>query len=126
MPTPLRVQRVQELLKRQLGEVIRRELATEGTGIITVNEVIASKDLQVATVYVGILGTAEETKAGMDMLNKERKRIQNLVGRAVVLRYTPVLRFVLDESISRGNRVLEILEEIERSSPPHEATPEDH
>ena len=66
------------------------------------------------------------SKQGMELLQKERKRIQGLVGRAVVLKYTPQLRFVLDESISRGNRVLEILEEIERSSPPNEGSPEDH
>ena len=38
---------------------------------------------------------------------------ESIVARAVVLKYTPQLRFVLDESISRGNRVLAILDEIE-------------
>jgi ribosome-binding factor A len=122
----LRVQRVQELLKRQLGEIIQRELQLGDSGIITVNDVAVAKDLQVATVYVGIIGSDEQIKAGMDLLQKERKRIQGMVGRAVVLKYTPVLRFVLDDSVSRGNRVLEILEEIERSKPPNEATSEDH
>jgi ribosome-binding factor A len=122
----LRVQRVRELLKRQIGEIIRRELQLSESGIITVNDVTVAKDLQVATVYVGIIGSDEQVKAGMDLLQKERKRIQGLVGRAVVLKYTPVLRFVLDDSVSRGNRILEILDDIERSTPPHEATPEDH
>jgi hypothetical protein len=39
-----------------------------------------------------------------------------LIGRAVVLKYTPHLKFVIDEAIERGNRVLEIIDEIERSS----------
>ena len=47
------------------------------------------------------------------MLEKNRKRIQGLVARGVVLKYTPRLRFVLDESVERGNRVLKILEELE-------------
>ena len=122
----LRVQRVRELLKRQIGEILRRELQPADGAIITVNDVDISKDLQSATVYVGIIGKDTQIKQGMDLLQKERKRIQGLVGRAVVLKYTPQLRFVLDESISRGNRVLEILDEIERSSPPHEGSPEDH
>jgi|SRR5689334_3452579 ribosome-binding factor A len=122
----LRVQRVQELLKRQLGEIIRRELTARDGGIITVNEVQISKDLQLATVYVGIIGSDNQVKQSMDLLHQERKRLQGLVGRAVVLKYTPQLRFVLDESISRGNRVLEILDEIERSNPPHEVPPKDH
>lgn len=122
----LRVERVRELLKRQLGEIIRREVQTSEAGMITVNEVSVSKDLQMATVYVGIIGKEPQVKHGMELLQKERKRIQGLVGRAVVLKYTPQLRFVLDDSISRGNRVLEILDEIERSAAPHEVPPEDH
>jgi ribosome-binding factor A len=121
----LRVQRVRELLKRQLGEIIRRDLQLSAGGLITVNDVDISKDLQLATVYVGIIGSVAQVKVGMEMLHAERKRIQGLVGRAVVLKYTPQLRFVLDDSISRGNRVLAILDDIERSSPPHEVPPQD-
>jgi ribosome-binding factor A len=109
-----------------LGEIIRRELTLSGGGIVTVNEVDVSKDLQNATVYVGIIGNDGQVKQGMELLHSERKRLQGLVGRAVVLKYTPQLRFVLDESISRGNRVLEIMDEIERSAAPHEVPPEDH
>src|ERR1041385_8706664 len=122
----VRVQRVRELLKRQLGEILRRELSLPQDGILTVNDVDISKDLQLATVYVGVIGTENQVKQAMDLLQQERKRIQGLVGRAVVLKYTPQLRFVLDQSISRGNRVLEIMDEIERSSPPHEGPSQDH
>jgi ribosome-binding factor A len=122
----VRVQRVRELLKRQLGEILRRELPFADGGMITVNDVEMTKDLQSATVYVGIIGSQGQIKTGMELLQKERKRLQGLVGRAVVLKYTPLLRFVLDESISRGNRILEIIDEIERSVPPHEGPSEDH
>ena len=122
----VRVQRVRELLKRQLGEILRREVQLEHGGIITVNDVEVSKDLQMATVYVGIIGNPGQVKKGMEVLQQERKRVQGLLGRAVILKYTPQLRFVLDESISRGNRILDIINEIERSSPPHEGSPEDH
>lgn len=125
MPS-VRVQRVNELLKRQLGEILRREPELNQGGLLTVNEVSISKDLQLATVYVGIVGTESQAKQAMERLQQERKRIQGMVGRAVVLKYTPQLRFVHDESVSRGNRVLEILDEIERSSPPHEGSPQDH
>lgn len=125
MPS-VRVQRVRELLKRQIGEILRREIQSADGGILSVNDVDISKDLQMATVYVGIVGSESQIKQGMDLLQKERKRIQGLLGRAVVLKYTPQLRFVLDDSVSRGNRVLEIMDEIERSTPPHEGTPQDH
>ena len=122
----LRHERVRELLKRQIGEVIRRELPLSEVGMLTVNDVNVARDLQSATVFVGFVGSEEQKKKGIDLLLKERKRIQGLVGRAVVLKYTPQLRFVLDDSVSRGNRVLQILDEIERSSPPHEGPSQDH
>ena len=122
----LRLERVRELLKRQIGEVIRRELPLSEVGMLTVNDVDVAKDLQSANVFIGFVGTDVQKKRAVELLQKERKRIQGIVGRAVVLKYTPLLRFVMDDSITRGNRVLEILDEIERTSPPHEAPPQDH
>jgi ribosome-binding factor A len=40
-----------------------------------------------------------------------------LVSRAVVLKYTPTLKFMIDDSVARGNRVLQIIEELEKSNP---------
>ena len=114
----LRHQRVRELLKREIGEVIRREIPVGEAGLITVNDVGVAGDLQSATVFVGIVGTADQQRKGIELLKRERLRIQGLVGRAVVLKYTPKLRFVRDDSVARGNRVLEIMEELERSRPP--------
>ena len=113
----LRLERVRELLKRELGEILRREIPMNEAGLLTVNEVGVAADLKSATVFVGVIGTADQRKRASALLEKESKRIQGMIGRAVVLKYTPHLKFVIDESIERGNRVLEILEEIEKTSP---------
>lgn len=113
----LRLQRVRELLKREIGEIIRRELPVSDAGLININDVMVSADLHSALVYVGIFGTEEQKKRGSQLLQKECKRIQGLVGREVVLKYTPRLRFIVDDSIERGNRVLEILEELDQTNP---------
>ena len=42
---------------------------------------------------------------------------QGLVGRSVILKYTPQLRFVFDETVTRGNRVLDIIAQLEGNSP---------
>ena len=109
---------MRELLKREIGQVIRREIPVGQAGLITVNDVGVAGDLQSATVFIGIIGTADQQRKALDILRKERLRIQGMVGRAVVLKYTPKLRFELDVSMERGNRVLEIIEEIERTQPP--------
>jgi len=124
MSMSLRLQRVRELLKREIGEIIRRELPVAEAGLININDVMVSADLHSALVYVGIFGTPEQKKRGTEMLHKAQKRIQGLVGKAVVLKYTPKLRFIVDDSIERGNRVLEILEELDKSSPPEPPQPQ--
>jgi ribosome-binding factor A len=116
----LRLQRVRELLKREIGEIIRRELPVGEAGLINVNDVDVAANLKNATVYVGILGGKAQKEKGMEMLELKRVRIQGLIARGVVLKYTPRLRFVLDESVERGNRVLKILEELEASGPLNE------
>jgi ribosome-binding factor A len=114
-----RLLRVRELLKREIGEAIRRELPVEQAGLVTVNDVEVAGDLRTAKVFIGILGSAEQQRRGLALLAQTRPRIQDLVAKGVVLKYTPRLRFVMDESVARGNRVLAILDEIE---PPQEPT----
>src|SRR5437764_11502686 len=116
MPS-LRLQRVRELLKREIGEVIRREFQVSQAGLVTVNDVDVSGDLHSAIVFISILGNPEQQKRGLALLVQHRKRIQGLVARSIVLKYTPTLRFVMDDSVVRGNRVLEIIEELEKSTP---------
>jgi len=110
----LRLERVRELLKREIGEAIRKELPMGEVGLINVNDVVVASNLQNATVYIGVLGDAAKKKRALEALDEHRKRLQGIVAQAVVLKYTPHLRFVLDDSIERGNRVLKILDELEK------------
>jgi ribosome-binding factor A len=121
----LRLQRVRELLKREIGEAVRREFHVNEAGLISVNDVDVAGDLKTATVFISILGNPEQQKRGFQMLTEHRIRIQGLVAKAVVLKYTPTLRFVFDDSIVRGNRVLQIMEELEKSTPADEKDSEE-
>ena len=116
MPS-LRIQRVRELLKREIGEAVRREFHVNEAGLITVNDVDVAGDLRSATVFISILGNPDQQKRGFQLLNEHRVRLQGFIGRAVVLKYTPKLKFAFDDSIVRGNRVLQIIEELEKTAP---------
>ena len=116
MPS-LRLQRVRELLKREIGEAIRREFDVGEAGLITVNDVDVSGDLHSAVVFISILGNKDQQKRGSFLLTQHRKRIQSLMARAVILKYTPTLKFIVDDSVTRGNKVLEIIEDLEKSTP---------
>jgi len=79
-------------------------------------------DLKSATVFVSILGNSDQQKRGFQSLADHRARLQGLVGKAIVLKYTPTLKFVFDDSIVRGNRVLQIIEELEKAAPEPDET----
>jgi ribosome-binding factor A len=113
----LRHERVRELLKREIGEAIRREFHVDECGLISVNDVDVAGDLKSAIVFISIFGNADQQKRGIQVLNEHRIRIQGLVGKSVVLKFTPTLKFVFDDSIVRGNKVLQIIEELEKTTP---------
>jgi len=120
----LRQQRVRELLKRAIGEAIRREFNVSEAGLISVNDVDCTGDLKSAVVFISILGNADQQKRGLALLTEHRSRLQGLVAKSVILRYTPTLRFVVDDSIVRGNRVMQIIEELDQTAPAVESQPE--
>ncbi len=105
--------RVGELIRRALSEILLRgDLHEPGlSGVsITVGEVRTSPDLKLATVYVLPLGGHDAQRA-LEALNRARTEIRREVARTVQLRYSPDLRFVLDESYDRMDRTREMLGE---------------
>ena len=118
----LRHQRVRELLKRAIGEIIRQNYGIDEFGLISVVDIEMGSDLKSARVFIGIVGTKPQKQAALRRLQKDKEEIQRTVGTRVILKYLPQLRFVLDQSLERGNRVLEIIEELERNEaiPPQE------
>ena len=111
----LRHERVRELLKRAIGEAIRREFDTNDVGLITVNDLDVGGDLRTAVVFITILVNPTQQKNGLQALEQNRILIQSLVAKSVILKYTPTLKFIVDDSIVRGNRVLQILDELDKA-----------
>lgn len=107
-----RMARVAEILKRELSTVILREVPSDGA-LITVNSVDVSPDLRNATVFVGVMGTAAQQKQALERLEHHRRVLQAETCKRVVLKFTPHLHFKLDESVERGSRVLDILDELD-------------
>jgi ribosome-binding factor A len=102
--------RVNELIKRELSEIIAREMNFE-SALVSVNAVDVASDLKSAHVFVSTLSTENGTSV-IDKLQAHRPALQAELSRHVVLKYTPHLIFHLDESIKRGARVLEIMDDL--------------
>lgn len=106
-----RLLRVNELLKRELSALFVRELSFPDL-LVTVNQVDVTPDLKSAHVFVSVLGS-KGRKEVLPKLEASRVALQSGLSKHVVLKYTPHLVFHLDDSIERGDRVLEILQDIE-------------
>ena len=107
-----RLVRVNELLKRVLADLLETLGYNEEQGkIISITRVDCASNLKTASVYVSILGAKnEEEEARIVRRLIERKaEIQSLMSKEVILKYTPVLHFVLDHSVADGDRVLDLL-----------------
>ena len=104
--------RLNELVKRELSAIIARQLNFEDV-LVSINAVDVTPDLKSAHVFVSILGAAARASV-IDKLEAYRPVLQAELSRHVVLKYTPHLIFHIDDSIERGTRVLEILQDLEK------------
>ncbi len=115
-----RMRRVSELVKQEVSEIIRRDVATGDIGLITVTGCEVASDLKNARVYVSVIGDAAKQAAALALLERHRGHIQHALGRAVALKYTPHLHFLIDEGMERGERIFRILDELEHEKPSNE------
>lgn len=116
-----RLARVNELLKRELGDLLTREVSFEAA-LVTVQQVDVTPDLKHAHVFISVIGSDAQARAAMARLHESRAHLQHLLSKRVVLKFTPHLHFKLDDSIERGTRIINILEEIDL--PPEQ--PDEH
>ncbi len=111
-----RLVRVNELLKRVLADLLETLGYNEEQGkIISITRVDCASNLKTANVYVSILGAKneEEEVRIVRRLIERKAEIQSLMSKEVILKYTPVLHFVLDHSVADGDRVLDLLRNME-------------
>ena len=115
----LRLLRVCELIKRELGVIIGRDVKFEAP-LVSVRAVDITPDLKNAHVFISAIGTQWQKEQALQQQHEQRKHLQHELARRIILKYTPLLHFQLDESIERGTRVLSLLDEIEPTLPPDE------
>jgi ribosome-binding factor A len=106
-----RMRRVNEAVREVVSVRIAEGLRDPRIGFVTVTSVDTSPDLRQARVYVSVLGNPEEREATMAGLQSAHGLLQQAVARELHLKHTPTLQFVFDESIGRGMRISELLDD---------------
>lgn len=82
------------------------------SSLTTISDVEVSSDLQVAKVYVSVFGDERGKEVAISGLKSKAKYVRSELGRRMKLRLTPEIRFIEDESIERGSRVIAILDRL--------------
>ena len=111
-----RIVRINVLLKRVLADLMETLGFNEEFGcIVSVTRVDCASNLKSAGVYVSILGakSEEEEQRIIRRLIERKSEIQALMSQEIILKYTPVLQFILDRSVADGDRVLDLLRHME-------------
>ncbi|WP_078595635.1 30S ribosome-binding factor RbfA [Evansella clarkii] len=108
----VRANRVGEQIKKELTDIIQRELKDPRIGFITVTAVEVTGDLQQATAYITVFGDEDQRAKTLQGLSKANGFIRSEIGKRIQLRKTPELSFKFDESIERGNRIEELLRKL--------------
>ncbi len=109
-----RIARVNEILKREIADLIEKNGLNEGDFLLSITKVNCSSSLKNATVYVSMMGaSSEQEQRILKELLRLRPEIQRNVAKHVILKYTPVLHFHIDRNIEAGDRVLDIIRKLE-------------
>ena len=106
----LRVRKMQEFIKQEVGNMLLRELKDPRLGFVTVTGVKLTGDLREATVYVSLFGL--EKKESLMVLNKSRGFIRKELGTRLKVYYTPEISFEEDKSLDYGMHIEGLLKKI--------------
>jgi ribosome-binding factor A len=112
----VRVSRIGEQMKKELSQIIQREIKDPRLGFVTVTGVEVSGDMQLAKVFISTMGNEEQKGNSIKALEKAKGFIRSELGRRIQLRHTPDLVFKTDESIEYGSKIQSILNDIKKGA----------
>ncbi len=117
---PFRVDKMGSAIRQIVSEAIATKLNDPRISTFTsVTRVEVSRDLQIARVYVSVLGTEAETRKTMTGLAHAVGHVQRLVAGRLTVRRCPEIRFVLDPSIKKAAQTIQIIEQTTAEAQPH-------
>jgi ribosome-binding factor A len=109
-----RSQRVSSQMQKELAVILQREVHDPRIGFVTVNEVVLSKDLAVAKIYITVLNADEAGKlSNVAALNEMSSFLRHELAKRMRLRHISELHFRYDHSFDTGMRVSELLHDLD-------------
>ncbi|SDJ89726.1 30S ribosome-binding factor RbfA [Microbulbifer yueqingensis] len=116
-----RADRVADAMRRELSQLIQREVRDPRLGMVNINDVEVSRDLASAKVFVTLVGEDDpaKIKTSMDVLNKAAGFLRSQLARAIQIRTIPRLQFRYDETSVRGQELSALIDKAVQSDRSH-------
>jgi ribosome-binding factor A len=108
-----RSERLGELILAEISDLIARDIKDPRLGFVTFTRVEMSADLRYAKVFASVIGSAAEKARTLQGLSSAAGYIRGHLGRALRLRYTPEITFLIDESLEHGAKIAQLLRQLQ-------------
>jgi ribosome-binding factor A len=105
--------RVNSLVLREISHIIHTEFQSEAISI-TIIEVEIMADLRRGDVYYSVIGDEAAVRKAKGFFRKHAGRIRYLMGKNIVLKYTPELVYHHDDSLARGAKLVDVMNQIQK------------
>ena len=112
MSSQLRVEKLQELIKQEVGKMLLTDIKDPRIGFVTVTDVEMTGDLREAKIFVSIMGDEEQIKSSWEGLNSALGFVRREIGKRIKIRFTPEISFALDKSLDYGEHIQKLLNEL--------------
>lgn len=118
-----RTDRIDQLLREEIGAIVARDLADPRLGFATITNVETTPDLRHAKVWVSVIGQPAERTTTIGALKRAMPFVRHELGTRLRLKRIPELHIQLDDTAERGTRVLQLLSELEAGHAPNDEAP---
>jgi len=107
-----RIEKINELIRQELGKIILETIDFDGGAMVTILDVDTSDNMETANIWISIF-PENKTGSSLDTLNKEIGNIQKALNRRTSMRFTPRITFKLDKSERYADQIGEVFKKIE-------------
>lgn len=108
-----RIEQVNQLIRREISELLQRQVKDPRLGdFVAVTDVSTSADLRYAKIFVSRIASEEEKQETLSVLAAAAGFLRNELARRLKLRRIPKLSFQWDDSIKRGDHLLQLIDQV--------------
>lgn len=111
MPKDFRMQRITDLIRNTLAEILLQEAEDERFHEVNITRAIISRDLSLAKIYVSFM-PGQDSKIRITALNHAAKYLRYKLAQQIKLRVTPALKFYYDDSNVKGQKIMNLLNKV--------------